>query len=109
MASRRLRQIDRERAESGDGWARMHHSLVHINTLRNKTTACKLNNNNNINKQQTKQTQKKINLGSAGCLLVYETLLAKHSTLGKMLQEQGLIIVLACSEQDDVIRGYFTR
>lgn len=45
-----------------------------------------------INKQQTKQTQKKINLGSAGCLLVYETLLAKHSMLGKMLQEQGLVI-----------------
>lgn len=49
-----------------------------------------------INKQQTKQTQKKINLGSAGCLLVYETLLAKHSTLGKMVQEQGLVVLSAC-------------
>lgn len=86
----------------------MHHSLVHIDTLRNGTTACKLNNNNN--KQTTNQTNtKKINLGSAGCLLVYETLLAKHSTLGKMLQEKGLVILLACSEQDDVIRGHFTR
>jgi len=59
---------------------------------RNQTTACKLNKNNNKNKQTTNQTNtKKINLGSAGCLLVYETLLAKHSMLEKMLQEQGLV------------------
>lgn len=87
----------------------MHHSLVHMDTLRNKTAACK-SNNNNKNKQTTNQTNtKKIDLGSAGCLLVYETLLAKHSTLGKMLQEQGLVFLLACSEQDDAIRGHFTR
>jgi len=59
---------------------------------RNQTTACKLNKNNNKNKKTTNQTNtKKINLGSAGCLLVYETLLAKHSMLEKMLQEQGLV------------------
>lgn len=49
----------RERGESGDGWARMHHSLGHMDTLRNKTTACKLNNNNNKNKQTTNQTNTK--------------------------------------------------